>query len=173
LGYWFLAVSVCVISSKILKKNWLMGFFALEVPCDFATGRAGAAHETVDEVTLFVEQKFSEIPSHQMVAFAIDFLLREELKYGVGSAATYHRFGGHGEGNTIVDLAKFFDLAIAARLLSTKIIGREANNHQLVLVLFVEGLQIFVLPCETAVGGGIYDQYFFAFVLRKINLAAQ
>lgn len=63
----------------------------------------------------------------------------------------------------MVDLAKALNLVVGAGLLAAKLVAREAEDDEaLVLVLLVELFEAGVLRGEAALGGGVDDQGGFA-----------
>ena len=66
----------------------------------------------------------------------------------------------------MINLAKALDLLLTSRLLPAKLVAREAEDDEaLVLVLLVELLEAGVLRGEAAFGGGVDDEGHFAFEL--------
>ena len=93
------------------------------------------------------------------------------LEDGLGIIAVDIGLCHQREGNAMVDAAEFGDLLIGAGLLAGKLVAREADDHQpLVLVLLIEGLQTVVLRSEAALGSGVDNHEDFAFELREVYL---
>jgi hypothetical protein len=75
---------------------------------------------------------------------------------------TYVDFAQDGERDAVVQLAELLDLVVAAGVLATELVAREADDLELVTVLaldlLVELLQPGELRCETAFRGGVDDE---------------
>jgi len=103
------------------------------------------------------------------VPFDVFFLLgilQKPLVERVNVAALHGDLGEHREGHLVVQAAELFDLFVATWLLPAEVVGREAKNHQtLVLVFGVQRLETFVLRGETALGSRVDHQQNLALVL--------
>ncbi|MPN41179.1 hypothetical protein SDC9_188721 [bioreactor metagenome] len=87
---------------------------------------------------------------------------------GVGSLALDYRLAGHRKLDAIGQPAEIGDLPIAARFLLAKIIGRETDDYQpLVLEAGIQLLEAVVLRGEAAVAGGVDDKNHLAGVLAE------
>ena len=82
----------------------------------------------------------------------------------------------HRERHAIVELAKLLDLVIAAGILAAELVAREAEDDELVGVLFgdalVDLLETLKLGGEAALGGRIDDKNDLALVIRKGDFRA-
>ena len=77
------------------------------------------------------------------------------------------------EGHTMVETAELLDLLIAARLLVSELIAREAEDDEsLVFVFLIQCLQTIVLRRETAFRSGINDEEHLTFVVCEIYFFA-
>src|SRR6185312_15163906 len=105
---------------------------------NFFTHRSGLAWEYGNQFTIFIQQEFGEIPFDYRISNTQVFCLRskpfEEWTY----IFTHHiYFGRHRKSDAVILLAEFLDLRIGAGFLSSEIICRKADDHQLVLISII------------------------------------
>ena len=90
------------------------------------------------------------------------------LEQRIGVATVDLDLAKHGKADTVVQLAEFHDLVVAARVLLAKLVAGKAQNLQtLVLVLLVHFLEPGELWRETALGRSVDNQQYFAFVVGE------
>ena len=77
---------------------------------------------------------------------------------------------GHRKAHTVVAFAEIADLFVAAGLLSHKIVGRKAHDHQLFAIGLIKLLEPFVLRGQPTARSGIYDQDLFALEIREADV---
>src|SRR5690606_16932860 len=76
----------------------------------------------------------------------------------------------HRETHPVVLLAEFRDLLIAAGFLAPEVIGRKADDDEvLVLIRFIQQLQLLVLRGKSALAGGVDDHHFLSPEAGKIE----
>lgn len=88
-------------------------------------------------MTVLVKQEFMEIPVYGAVEHPIFAFLRKPAIKGMLIGAPDLYFSGHGECHSIARRAKRLYLFLCAWLLTSKIIGGETDNHQVVPALFI------------------------------------
>jgi len=85
-------------------------------------------------------------------------------------APLYLNFLRHGKRDTVMVLTKRGDVAFITRLLVAEIIGGATDDHQLIVKILIELLQLLVLWCKTAFRSSVHNEQFLALELRKIDL---
>ena len=104
-----------------------------------------------------------EVPGGLAAAALGQFLVK-----GVGLVALDHGLADHRKLDAIGQPAEVGNLLVAARLLLTEIIGREAKNDQtFVLEAVMQLFQAVVLIGEAAVAGGVHHQQHLALELAQ------
>jgi len=130
------------------------------------------AVELGDQLTLLVEEELVEVPGDFGVHDPVLALVGQPIVKGTNIIALDGYLGGHRKGNVVLSGAEGFDVGVGARFLASEIIGGEANDHQFVLIRFIELFQICVLGGEPALAGRIDDENPFSLILGKIDRTA-
>lgn len=113
------------------------------------------------------DEEFGEIP-FDSVGEEATCLRFKILENGICFTAVHLNLVHDGEGDTIVELAGGFGITARARFLTSKLIAREAENHQpLVFVLLVELFEFGKLGGESTFASRVDDEQHLAFVLRE------
>ena len=101
------------------------------------------------------------VPKPSKVVFSDRYLNR-----GVSAGTQDVELGKLGEGDPAAAGAEVIDLLVAAGDLLRKLIAGEVQNFQTVfLVQLIDVLQLVVLGCETAAGGGVHNQQYLTLVI--------
>src|SRR2546423_714092 len=110
-----------------------------------------------------VDQVFVEVPPGALASFR-----GKRCVQGVGAARRHAGFREHRKAHTVVHLAKFGDVAVAARFLAAEIVGGKAQyDKALLAVAAVQRLQSLVLGCVPALTRGIHHQQHLALELAQ------
>lgn len=114
---------------------------------------------SVNDVSVLVNQELLKIPLDASEAEQTGLLLLEVDVDGVGIVTVDVDLLENGEGDTVVELAERRDLISRSGLLATKLVAREADDGEsLILVLLVDLLEALVLGSEATLGGDVHNE---------------
>lgn len=120
---------------------------------------------------ILTNEKLLKVPFDALESHDAWLLLLEPLKQGACVIAVDLDLLQNRERHAIVDLAELLDLVIAAGVLAPELVAREAEDDELIGVLFgdvfVELLETGKLGGEAALGGRVDDKNDLALVIRK------
>lgn len=141
-------------NNKLLKIQWVFG-----------------RRPSLDNLALLVDQELLKIPLDSLQVHQSWLLSLHPLPKWIRAIAIDLGLPENREAHAVVQLAELGDLVIAAWLLASELIAREAEDLELAWVLFlellIEGLETAVLWGEAALGGGVDDEEDFALVVGE------
>ena len=131
---------------------------------NFFSKRVGPAAQSGHKFALFVHQELVEIPTHVVVARTVQFFLGEP---GVDRVlfVTFHiHLGHHEETHAVVPCAEFTNVRCRARLLTTKLVAREAQDDKvLVFTTLVQRFEGLVLRRVATTGRRVHNHHALSF----------
>ena len=135
----------------------------------------GATPQSRDELAVFVDEEFVEVPTDLVVADAILGFVRQPRVDGVLVVTFHVHFGHHLEADAIVARAEFADVVGRTGLLPAKLVARKAEDHQpFVGVTLVQFFERLVLGGVTALGGRIDHEDAFSFeVCERVRVTLE
>ncbi len=136
---------------------------------EFLAIRLHIGAEEMRQFPLLVEEVLAEIPAWRLVVPAILGGVGEPLVEGRFAGTLYLNFLEHGEGDSVVALAKFGDLGGRTWLLAHEVVAGETKHYERILVSAVEFLPVGVLRRITTLGGDVEDNNFLAAILGQID----
>src|SRR4051812_7909134 len=98
-------------------------------------------------MAIFIKKEFVEIPFYFCIQYAIFFFGSKPLINRRCVFSFYSNFFCYGKRNAIIFLAECLYLCICSRLLATKIVCWESNDHQFIFILFVKCFEVSILRC--------------------------
>lgn len=106
------------------------------------------------DLSIASNKELLKVPLHPLQPHEARLLVLEPLKRRVRIRSIHIDLAQHRERDSVIDLAEFLDLIVAAGILSTELVARKANDLEVVRVLllqvFVEFLEAGELRCEAA-----------------------
>src|SRR5579875_213267 len=123
-----------------------------------------------DDVALLVDEEFGEVP-FDGIAQQAGLLALQKFVQWMRPLAVDLDLGENRKLDPVIELAKFFDLLVRARLLMAELIAWESEDFEAAIaVLGVQLLQALVLRRVAAAAGGVDDQQHLALVSAQTLL---
>lgn len=163
--------SIFCYSSLVLDLPQLLHYVA------FKSLRLSCAGPSIHNLTISSDQELFEIPLDPLQPHDSRFLTLHPFPHGLGRTPIHIRLPQHGEGNAVIHLAELLDGIVVTGILPGKLITREPEDDEVVLVwcrldLFPQGFETFKLRGEAALRGGVDNEDDFALMLGEGVIAA-
>jgi len=116
--------------------------------------RLAGASPPLQNLAVLVNKELLKVPLDALETHETGLLLLEPLKQGLGLVTVDISLSEDGEGDAVVELAELLDVIVAAGVLTTELVARDADDLKVVRVgcldLLVELLEALELRSETA-----------------------
>ena len=127
-----------------------------------------------DDLPVFPDQEFREIPGDILFALVVGIALLEEIVELASAVSVDFDLGKYRKRGVKFGFSEFKDLFVGAGLLAPKLIaGKSENRKSAGFIFFVQCTQTCVLGSEASFARDVDNQADPAFVVRKPNALAR
>src|SRR4051794_2897908 len=131
------------------KEGMVRALSSIEIFQHFFAHRFSLVMYHCYQLTVFIQQELCKIPFNRVFYSHLFRLVDQVLKNWCNVITFYRNLLSHWKCDTIIFLTKLLYLRISSGLLFFEIVRWKSYNHKLILILFVQLLQLSVLGCVT------------------------